>query len=96
MFTARFGKGRQLLYPYAQGGHGRGEADKLATLGADDSRLRTVEVLVKGGVAVMGHIGLTPQSYCTLGGFRAQGRHANQVRTPCPPAPLELLSQFLP
>jgi len=53
------------------------EAVKLE--GADSQRLRTVETLVKGGIAVMGHIGLTPQSYSTLGGFRAQGRNANQA-----------------
>ena len=53
------------------------EAVKLE--GADSGRLRTVEVLVRGGIAVMGHIGLTPQSYSTLGGFRAQGRHARQA-----------------
>lgn len=56
---------------------GNMEAVKLE--GADAQRLRTVEVLVKGGIAVMGHIGLTPQSYSTLGGFRAQGRHARQA-----------------
>lgn len=53
------------------------EAVKLE--GADTQRLRTVETLVKGGIAVMGHIGLTPQSYSTLGGFRAQGRNAKQA-----------------
>uniref|UniRef100_A0A7S0HR21 3-methyl-2-oxobutanoate hydroxymethyltransferase n=1 Tax=Hanusia phi TaxID=3032 RepID=A0A7S0HR21_9CRYP len=53
------------------------EAVKLE--GADAGRLRTVETLVKGGIAVMGHIGLTPQSYSTLGGFRAQGKHAQQA-----------------
>uniref|UniRef100_A0A0C3UEQ4 3-methyl-2-oxobutanoate hydroxymethyltransferase n=1 Tax=Guillardia theta (strain CCMP2712) TaxID=905079 RepID=A0A0C3UEQ4_GUITC len=58
---------------------------KAATLtsikleGADAARLRTVETLVNGGIAVMGHIGLTPQSYSTLGGFRAQGKHAQQA-----------------
>eukprot|EP00283_Hemiselmis_rufescens_P007014 CAMPEP_0173422892 /NCGR_PEP_ID=MMETSP1357-20121228/3417_1 /TAXON_ID=77926 /ORGANISM="Hemiselmis rufescens, Strain PCC563" /LENGTH=408 /DNA_ID=CAMNT_0014385947 /DNA_START=254 /DNA_END=1476 /DNA_ORIENTATION=+ len=50
------------------------EAIKLE--GCDPTRLHTAEVLVKGGIAVMGHIGLTPQSYSTLGGFRAQGRHS--------------------
>lgn len=34
----------------------------------------TVRTLVQGGVAVMGHIGLTPQRISVLGGFRAQGR----------------------
>jgi 3-methyl-2-oxobutanoate hydroxymethyltransferase len=50
------------------------EAVKLE--GCDSTRLQTCETLVRGGIAVMGHIGLTPQSYSTLGGFRAQGRHA--------------------
>jgi 3-methyl-2-oxobutanoate hydroxymethyltransferase len=33
-----------------------------------------VRTLVGGGVAVMGHIGLTPQRISVLGGFRAQGK----------------------
>jgi len=37
-------------------------------------RAETVKHLVDGGVAVMGHIGLTPQRISVLGGFRAQGR----------------------
>lgn len=32
----------------------------------------TVRTLVDGGVAVMAHIGLTPQRISVLGGFRAQ------------------------
>jgi len=35
-----------------------------------------VAAIVKAGIPVMGHIGLTPQSYTQLGGFRAQGRDA--------------------
>ena len=35
-----------------------------------------VEAIVQAGIPVMGHIGLTPQSYTQLGGFRAQGRDA--------------------
>lgn len=34
----------------------------------------TVQRLVSGGVAVMGHVGLTPQRISVLGGFRAQGK----------------------
>jgi 3-methyl-2-oxobutanoate hydroxymethyltransferase len=34
----------------------------------------TVAFLVRRGVAVMGHVGLTPQAVNTLGGFRVQGR----------------------
>jgi 3-methyl-2-oxobutanoate hydroxymethyltransferase len=33
-----------------------------------------VHRLVNAGIPVMGHIGLTPQSYHQLGGFRVQGR----------------------
>lgn len=33
-----------------------------------------VEALVSAGIPVMGHIGLTPQSVNTLGGYRVQGR----------------------
>lgn len=43
-------------------------------------RPATVSKLVESGVAVMGHVGLTPQSISTLGGFRAQGRTAVKAR----------------
>ena len=33
-----------------------------------------VELLVDSGIPVMGHLGLTPQSVNTLGGYRVQGR----------------------
>jgi 3-methyl-2-oxobutanoate hydroxymethyltransferase len=33
-----------------------------------------IEALVQAGVPVMAHIGLTPQSVLTLGGYRVQGR----------------------
>uniref|UniRef100_A0A6V3JD08 3-methyl-2-oxobutanoate hydroxymethyltransferase n=1 Tax=Lotharella globosa TaxID=91324 RepID=A0A6V3JD08_9EUKA len=36
--------------------------------------------VVNGGVAVMGHVGLTPQAISVLGGFRAQGRTAIKAR----------------
>ena len=45
------------------------------------NRVETVRKLVEGGVAVMGHIGLTPQAISVLGGFRAQGRTAVKART---------------
>jgi 3-methyl-2-oxobutanoate hydroxymethyltransferase len=34
----------------------------------------TIKALVEIGIPVMGHIGLTPQSYHQLGGFKVQGR----------------------
>jgi 3-methyl-2-oxobutanoate hydroxymethyltransferase len=36
--------------------------------------LKQVETLVEAGIPVMGHLGLTPQSLHTLGGYRVQGR----------------------
>jgi 3-methyl-2-oxobutanoate hydroxymethyltransferase len=44
-------------------------------------RAETVKKLVDSGVAVMGHIGLTPQGIGVLGGFRAQGRTAVKARS---------------
>lgn len=41
----------------------------------------TIRYLVERGIPVMGHIGLTPQSVNTLGGFRAQGRTEDQWNT---------------
>lgn len=38
--------------------------------------LGQVSLLVESGVPVMGHLGLTPQSVNTLGGYRVQGRGA--------------------
>ncbi len=38
--------------------------------------LDVVELLVKAGVPVVGHIGLTPQTAEQLGGFKVQGRDA--------------------
>jgi 3-methyl-2-oxobutanoate hydroxymethyltransferase len=40
----------------------------------------TIRTLVRAGVPVAGHIGLTPQSVYRLGGFRVQGRTVEQAR----------------
>ena len=52
------------------------DAVKLEGAGATLSR---VQAIVGAGIPVMGHIGLTPQSATALGGFRAQGRTAEQA-----------------
>jgi 3-methyl-2-oxobutanoate hydroxymethyltransferase len=39
-----------------------------------------IKAIVDGGMLVMGHVGLTPQSSGAQGGFRAQGRTAESAR----------------
>lgn len=39
-----------------------------------------IKAITEAGVAVMGHIGLTPQSSGQLGGHKAQGRDVNNAR----------------
>ena len=48
------------------------EAVKLE--GGDESIAERVRALVRAGIPVMGHIGLTPQSVHAIGGYRVQGR----------------------
>jgi 3-methyl-2-oxobutanoate hydroxymethyltransferase len=40
----------------------------------------TVRAIVKAGIPVMGHIGLTPQTISMLGGFRVQGKDAQAAQ----------------
>jgi len=42
--------------------------------------LPAVEAILRADIPVMGHIGLTPQSYRKLGGFKVQGREADSAR----------------
>jgi len=42
-------------------------------------RAPAVSALVKNGIPVLGHIGLTPQSVRELGGYKVQGRDAGQA-----------------
>jgi 3-methyl-2-oxobutanoate hydroxymethyltransferase len=42
---------------------------------------RTIEALVRAGIPVMGHIGLTPQAINTLGRVRVQGKSRDQARS---------------
>jgi len=39
-----------------------------------------VRAIVAAGIPVMGHLGLTPQSVSSLGGFRLQGKSARQAK----------------
>ena len=42
--------------------------------------LPAVEAILAADIPVMGHVGLTPQSFRKLGGFRVQGREADSAR----------------
>ena len=42
--------------------------------------LPAVEAILAADIPVMGHIGLTPQSYRKLGGFKVQGRESGAAR----------------
>jgi 3-methyl-2-oxobutanoate hydroxymethyltransferase len=53
------------------------DAVKLEGGGASAERARAI---VRAGVPVMGHVGLTPQTATALGGYRAQGRTAERAR----------------
>src|SRR3954447_8467415 len=50
---------------------------KLEGGGAMAERARAI---VRAGVPVMGHVGLTPQTATALGGYRAQGRTAERAK----------------
>jgi len=56
-----------------------GGADVVKLEGAGPS-LSRVHAITGAGIGVMAHVGLTPQSATVLGGFKAQGRTAEQAR----------------
>lgn len=45
-----------------------------------DGQLDVIEFVVKSGVPVMGHLGLTPQSHNQLGGFKLQGTNNESAK----------------
>jgi len=62
-------------------------AGKFMAIGCDAIKLEggarvadTVAAMVKAGLPVMGHIGLTPQSAPALGGYRVQGKTADAAK----------------
>ncbi len=48
--------------------------------GGKPSRIRVIEAVLDAEIPVMGHIGLTPQSVNALGGFKVQGKGADDAR----------------
>jgi 3-methyl-2-oxobutanoate hydroxymethyltransferase len=53
------------------------DAVKLEGGGTSSQRARAI---CRAGIPVMGHVGLTPQTATSLGGWRAQGRTAERAR----------------
>ena len=64
--------------------HSAGRAIKEASAhgvkleGGHETALESIKRLVQAGIPVMGHVGLTPQSINQLGGFRKQGKSAEE------------------
>ena len=44
------------------------------------NRVKAIERIVDAEIPVMGHLGLTPQSYHAMGGYRVQGRDIDTAR----------------
>ena len=48
--------------------------------GGKPQRIKTVEAILDAEIPVMGHIGLTPQSVNVVGGFKLQGKNADDAK----------------
>jgi len=53
-----------------------GGIDAVKVEGGFPARAATIAAMIQAGIAVVGHVGLTPQSISTLGGFRPAGQSA--------------------
>jgi 3-methyl-2-oxobutanoate hydroxymethyltransferase len=58
----------------------RAGAQAVKVEGAKPQRIKTIEAILSAEIPVMGHIGLTPQSVNALGGFKLQGKNAEDAR----------------
>ncbi|MED6195125.1 3-methyl-2-oxobutanoate hydroxymethyltransferase 1, mitochondrial, variant 3 [Stylosanthes scabra] len=56
-----------------------GGMDAIKLEGGSPSRIVAAKAIVEAGIAVMGHVGLTPQAISVLGGFRPQGRNISSA-----------------
>ena len=57
-----------------------GGADAVKLERGDPSSISRARAIVGAGIPVVGHVGLTPQSATSLGGYRAQGRTAESAQ----------------
>ncbi|MDX1584939.1 MAG: 3-methyl-2-oxobutanoate hydroxymethyltransferase, partial [Thermoanaerobaculia bacterium] len=58
----------------------RAGAKAVKVEGGKPSRIRMIKALRDAEIPVMGHVGLTPQSVNVLGGFKVQGKGADEAR----------------
>lgn len=56
-----------------------GGMDAVKIEGGFSNRVKAISAVVEAGVAVVGHVGLTPQSISVLGGFRPAGQSAKEA-----------------
>ncbi|RAL49157.1 hypothetical protein DM860_017187 [Cuscuta australis] len=56
-----------------------GAMDAIKLEAGAPSRITAAKAIVESGIAVMGHVGLTPQAISVLGGFRPQGRNVSSA-----------------
>jgi 3-methyl-2-oxobutanoate hydroxymethyltransferase len=54
-----------------------GGCDAVKLEGGGPTSVARAQAIVRAGIPVMGHVGLTPQTSTALGGYRAQGRTAD-------------------
>lgn len=55
-------------------------ADAIKIEGAGKKNIRLIKELNEIGIPVMGHLGLTPQSFQILGGYRVQGKEPESAK----------------
>jgi 3-methyl-2-oxobutanoate hydroxymethyltransferase len=60
-----------------------GGMDAIKLEGGAPSRITAAKAIVEAGIAVMGHVGLTPQAISVLGGFRPQGKTVDSAVKVC-------------
>lgn len=58
----------------------RAGAHAVKIEGGRPARIKTIEAILNAEIPVMGHIGLTPQSVNAMGGFKLQGKNADDAR----------------
>lgn len=72
-----------------------GGMDAIKLEGGSPSRIVAAKAIVEAGIAVMGHVGLTPQAISVLGGFRPQGKNVASAVKVCLHVPIWILNYFI-